>query len=69
MIPEMKISNVLFNFFAPQMKLADMGMRLESARLLTWKAAMLKDAGLPYTKVIYTLPEVTRWLILFLCNS
>ncbi|PVD31558.1 hypothetical protein C0Q70_06972, partial [Pomacea canaliculata] len=36
---------------AIQMKLADMGMRLESARLLTWKAAMLKDAGLPYTKL------------------
>ncbi|XP_002730394.1 short-chain specific acyl-CoA dehydrogenase, mitochondrial-like [Saccoglossus kowalevskii] len=35
---------------AIQMKLADMETRLESARLLTWKAAMLKDAGKPYTK-------------------
>lgn len=34
-----------------QMKLADMEMRTESARLLTWKAAMLKDAGEPYTKM------------------
>ena len=34
-----------------QMKLADMETRLDSARLLTWRAAMLKDAGLPYTKV------------------
>lgn len=35
---------------AIQMKLADMELRLESARLLTWKAAMLKDVGQPYTK-------------------
>ncbi|KAK2143150.1 hypothetical protein LSH36_873g00013 [Paralvinella palmiformis] len=35
---------------AIQMKLADMELRLESARLLTWKAAMIKDAGKPYTK-------------------
>lgn len=35
---------------AIQMKLADMDLRLESARLLTWQAAMLKDAGQPYTK-------------------
>jgi len=34
------------------MKLADMDLRLESARLLTWKAAMLKDVGQPYTKVL-----------------
>uniref|UniRef100_A0A0B7AAN1 Short-chain specific acyl-CoA dehydrogenase, mitochondrial n=1 Tax=Arion vulgaris TaxID=1028688 RepID=A0A0B7AAN1_9EUPU len=33
-----------------QMKIADMEVRLESARLLTWKAAMLKDAGRSYTK-------------------
>jgi len=37
-------------FQAIQMKLADMEVRQESARLLTWKAAMLKDADLPYTK-------------------
>ncbi|GFN73626.1 short-chain specific acyl-coa dehydrogenase, mitochondrial [Plakobranchus ocellatus] len=33
-----------------QMKIADMETRLESARLLTWKAAMLKDAGKSFTK-------------------
>jgi len=33
-----------------QIKLADMEVRTEQARLLTWKAAMLKDAGLPFTK-------------------
>lgn len=36
--------------YAIQEKLADMSMRLDAARLLTYKAAMLKDAGLPYTK-------------------
>jgi len=35
---------------AIQFKLADMEVRLESARLLTWKAAMLKDAGKPFIK-------------------
>ncbi|XP_069475881.1 short-chain specific acyl-CoA dehydrogenase, mitochondrial [Ambystoma mexicanum] len=35
---------------AIQFKLADMSLALESARLLTWKAAMLKDNKKPYTK-------------------
>lgn len=30
--------------------LADMALRLEAARLLTWRAAASKDAGRPYTK-------------------
>jgi butyryl-CoA dehydrogenase len=34
------------------MKIADMETRLESARLLTYKAAVLKDEKKPYTKVI-----------------
>lgn len=34
-----------------QQKLADMALRIESARLLTYKAAALKDAGKSYTKV------------------
>lgn len=38
------------SFQAIQMKLADMEVKLESARLLTWKAAMLKDAGENFTK-------------------
>lgn len=33
-----------------QSKLADMALRLESARLLTWRAAWLKDNGVNYTK-------------------
>lgn len=33
-----------------QNKIADMSLRLESARLLTWRAAVLKDQKQPYTK-------------------
>lgn len=33
-----------------QAKLADMELKLQSARLLTWKAAAMKDAGQKYTK-------------------
>ena len=33
-----------------QTKLADMSVRLEGARLLTWQASMLKDAGQPFSK-------------------
>ncbi|XP_036823231.1 short-chain specific acyl-CoA dehydrogenase, mitochondrial isoform X3 [Oncorhynchus mykiss] len=36
---------------AVQFKLADMAVAVESARLLTWKAAMLKDAKKTFTKV------------------
>ncbi|KAL0818172.1 hypothetical protein ABMA28_008686 [Loxostege sticticalis] len=35
---------------AIQNKLADMALQLESARLLTWRAAFLKDNKKPYTK-------------------
>lgn len=35
---------------AIQQKLADMSLQLESARLLTWRAAWLKDNKKPYTK-------------------
>jgi butyryl-CoA dehydrogenase len=33
-----------------QEKIAHMAQRVEAARLLTWRAAALKDAGLPYSK-------------------
>ena len=33
-----------------QNKLAEMATRLEAARLLTWRAAWLKDHGKPFTK-------------------
>ena len=33
-----------------QQKIADMAVRIESSRLLIYKAASLKDAGKPFTK-------------------
>ena len=36
---------------AIQMKIADMALRIESARLLIWQAACLKDRGESYTKI------------------
>ncbi len=38
------------DFQAIQFKIADMAMNLEAARLLTYQAAALKDAGQPYAK-------------------
>lgn len=35
---------------AIQQKIADMSMRIEAARLLTWRAAWLKDNNMPFTK-------------------
>ncbi|CAE7433123.1 ACADS [Symbiodinium microadriaticum] len=36
--------------YAIQEKIAEMSTRLDAARLLTWKAAMLADRGLPFIK-------------------
>lgn len=38
------------NLQAIQFKLADMALQVEAARLLTWRAAQLKDEGARYTK-------------------
>eukprot|EP00596_Hydrurales_sp_CCMP1899_P001103 CAMPEP_0119039570 /NCGR_PEP_ID=MMETSP1177-20130426/9130_1 /TAXON_ID=2985 /ORGANISM="Ochromonas sp, Strain CCMP1899" /LENGTH=297 /DNA_ID=CAMNT_0007003627 /DNA_START=443 /DNA_END=1336 /DNA_ORIENTATION=- len=38
------------SLYAVQEKLAEMSMRIDASRLLTFKAAMLKDAGKPYIK-------------------
>ncbi|KDR20109.1 hypothetical protein L798_05572, partial [Zootermopsis nevadensis] len=38
---------------AIQMKIADMALQIESARLLTWRAAALKDSGKPFSKVLH----------------
>ena len=38
------------SLYAIQEKIADISTRLDAARLLTYKAAMLKDAGKPYSK-------------------
>lgn len=44
-----KLIQCFFGFI--QFKLADMAVATESARLLTWKAALLRDAQKPFTKV------------------
>ena len=43
--------NAIIKLQAIQVKLADMATRIESSRLLTWRAAYLKDQKKPYTKV------------------
>lgn len=40
----------IFKLQAIQSKIADMALRIESARLLTWRAAVLKDSGKSFTK-------------------
>src|SRR5204862_3490000 len=42
--------HALAEFQAAQFRLADMAAAVEAARLLTLRAAFLKDRGLPYTK-------------------
>ncbi|XP_042193372.1 short-chain specific acyl-CoA dehydrogenase, mitochondrial [Callorhinchus milii] len=46
----MAFGSPIIQLQAIQFKLADMDLALESARLLTWQGAMLKDNGKPYTK-------------------
>lgn len=51
------------------MKLADMEVRLQSARLLNWKAAMLKDAGENFTKVCwYSKLKVSSYVFAIKCD-
>lgn len=38
-----------------QQKIADMALKLESSRLLTWRAAQLRDNGKSYTKVRFKI--------------
>jgi len=43
----------MYLYFSHQNKIADMALRVESARLLTWRAAHLKDSNASHAKVIY----------------
>ena len=45
------------SLYAIQEKLADMSVRIDASRLLTFKAAMLKDAG-TYTTPPYITPRI-----------
>lgn len=45
-----QFGKVLADFQATQFKLSDMATNLEAARMLTYRAAAMKDAGIPNTK-------------------
>lgn len=50
---------------AIQQKIADMALKLESSRLLTWRAAQLKDSNKQYTKVHFTsVTKINNFILL-----
>lgn len=56
----------IFNFQAIQIRLAEMASRIEAARLMTYNAARLKDAGEPFIKEAamakYFTSQVAEWV-------
>jgi alkylation response protein AidB-like acyl-CoA dehydrogenase len=56
----------IFSFQVVQIRLAEMASRIEAARLLTYNAARLKDAGLPFIKEAamakYFTSQVAEWV-------
>jgi alkylation response protein AidB-like acyl-CoA dehydrogenase len=56
----------LFDFQAVQMRCAEMASRVEAARLMTYNAARLKDAGRPFVKEAamakYFASQVAEWV-------
>jgi len=56
----------IFTFQAVQIRLAEMASRVEAARLMTYNAARLKDAGLPFIKEAamakYFTSQVAEWV-------
>ena len=56
----------IFSFQAVQMRLAEMAARVEAARLMTYNAARLKDAGVPFVKEAamakYFASQVAEWV-------
>jgi alkylation response protein AidB-like acyl-CoA dehydrogenase len=56
----------IFSFQAVQMRLAEMASRVEAARLMTYNAARLKDAGVPFVKEAamakYFASQVAEWV-------
>jgi alkylation response protein AidB-like acyl-CoA dehydrogenase len=56
----------IFSFQAVQMRLAEMASRVEAARLMTYNAARLKDAGAPFVKEAamakYFASQVAEWV-------
>jgi len=56
------------SFQAIQFKLADMAVEIEAGRLLTYKAAWLKDQGRPYTLAAAAAKLYTGELAHRVCN-
>jgi alkylation response protein AidB-like acyl-CoA dehydrogenase len=56
----------IFSFQAVQMRLAEMASKVEAARLMTYNAARMKDAGLPFVKEAamakYVASQVAEWV-------
>jgi alkylation response protein AidB-like acyl-CoA dehydrogenase len=56
----------IFRFQAVQMRCAEMAARIEAARLMTYNAARLKDAGRPFVKEAamakYFASQVAEWV-------
>ncbi len=61
-----QFGQTIFGFQAVSMRLAEMASRIEAARLLTYNAARLKDAGLPFVKEAamakHSVSEVAEWV-------
>jgi butyryl-CoA dehydrogenase/short/branched chain acyl-CoA dehydrogenase len=61
-----QFGKAIFNFQAIQIRLAEMASRIEAARLLTYNAARLKDAGQPFIKEAamakYYTSQVAEWV-------
>jgi butyryl-CoA dehydrogenase/short/branched chain acyl-CoA dehydrogenase len=61
-----QFGKAIFSFQAVQIRLAEMASRVEAARLMTYNAARLKDAGLPFIKEAamakYFTSQVAEWV-------
>jgi len=61
-----QFGKIIFGFQAVQMRLAECASRVEAARLMTYNAARLKDAGQPFIKEAamakYFTSQVAEWV-------
>jgi len=61
-----QFGKTIFSFQAVQVRLAEMASRVEAARLMTYNAARLKDAGHPFIKEAaqakYFTSQVAEWV-------
>ena len=61
-----QFGKAIFSFQAVQVRLAEMASRVEAARLMTYNAARLKDAGQPFIKEAamakYFTSQVAEWV-------